>query len=812
MFPPSVNRYARVAADNRMSSLPGNDFTGWEFPDGVSDACPAEDLARLVQPYGTSEIRQGSSAPRGIVFIKRVRSNAFARSRSNLCWDYTTSPKIRATCSAHTLWQIEMGKSKTVLAGTPEFASASTDGDCVSCCESETVYNAQCSPGSGRSFSECCPYQRRAPNAIFVQPYVAPAMTPAPAPAATPAPSPFPTLAPTPSPTPISTPPVSATTYAAGMRVFNAETSVFDSCFGLVGNTHYTPLCSGYHRKTAGSAGWVQATVNSQNQQCISCCDTSYGNSGGDSRCWFMSQTFASCCAHDSLSVSPAPAPTADHSTFPLSASKCWPNNLKVMVGVAVLRPMCGAFKFVDSANVPNVPAFNSSTASNLPCRSCCDTSLSPTGDARCWPAAGAGYAACCHPPAPTPGPPNAGAATAAFASKPAWDNATQSPSPWTNVLKVTDSWWNGRLPERSEQGPPRGHQISDFVTAVLKYQVYCAQRSLPTAPLYDPEASRTNGPPAPFSDAAMQQWVADLFNDFLTGALRLPLIINAAGLKEVPSALLEFGGAKEICAKLPSVTNYVSGCDCRVDPQCVSRKEHKFTFFFGSKGIIAELNMDSPVPTSCSYFRQLEAFEKMGVKNYQPLIDITRTNARKIAGVNVSYNVNLTDLVELRGVKWYSLRDRLQAAMVKKWNPAFDYREPETNATSVWSEYLRQCEPTRCYYFQKQTNSLATKLGLFLAIIGGLVALLKPAINGAVNGIANKLVGKPKDISELHMQKSEELVATLSPKPKLGALGSSMGSSMRNMLGNSLKMGGSKRMTSLLSKPSKVVPSRASD
>merc|ERR1712028_32259 len=105
---------------------------------------------------------------------------------------------------------------------------------------------------------------------------------------------------------------------------------------------------------------------------------------------------------------------------------------------------------------------------------------------------------------------------------------------------------------------------------------------------------------------------------------------------------------------------------------------------------------------------------------------------------------------------------------------------------------------------------------GLFLAIIGGLVALLKPAINGAVNGIANKLVGKPKDISELHMQKSEELVATLSPKPKLGALGSSLGSSMRNMLpfnqGNSLKMGGSKRMTSLLSKPSKVVPSRASD
>ena len=94
---------------------------------------------------------------------------------------------------------------------------------------------------------------------------------------------------------------------------------------------------------------------------------------------------------------------------------------------------------------------------------------------------------------------------------------------------------------------------------------------------------------------------------------------------------------------------------------------------------------------------------------------------------------------------------------MVKEWSPAFNYREAATNSSKVWSDYVAQCDPTRCFYFQKQELSLATKVSLLLAIFGGLASLLMPAAHGLMNGI----IRIPKeDITDLHRQTHAEAVA----------------------------------------------------
>ena len=333
------------------------------------------------------------------------------------------------------------------------------------------------------------------------------------------------------------------------------------------------------------------------------------------------------------------------------------------------------------------------------------------------------------------------------------WYNESQSSGHWANLVFPNSDWWDGSLPQRYKPDAPKGHQIADFVGAVLKYQVFCAQLSLPSKLLYDEHQPRPHHqPPRPYSDATMQRWVSDLFFAWLKGELQLPLeaqkLADGSMTKRVPPAAFEYGGAKEICAELPSVVNYVSGCDCRLTPQCTSTTEHKFTYFFGSTGVVAEENIHSPVPTSCSYFRQLEAFDNFGVSGYDPLVDIVRTAPSKRAGIALSYHVNLTALHKMQNLTElgkYRLRARMRAGMVTQWNDGLDTIDAATGEPRVWTEYYEECRPTRCFYEKVQESTLVARLVVLLSAFGGLVIILKSAAV-AVVAVLDSLLHKETD------------------------------------------------------------------
>eukprot|EP00937_MAST-01D_sp_MAST-1D-sp2_P000596 g596.t1 len=229
-----------------------------------------------------------------------------------------------------------------------------------------------------------------------------------------------------------------------------------------------------------------------------------------------------------------------------------------------------------------------------------------------------------------------------------------------------------------------------------------------------------------------MQRWVSDLFEDWLGGRLVLPMRVMPDGSQHVHPAGSDFGGTRRLCKRLPSVMNYVSGCNCKLTPQCTSRTEHKYTYFFGSSGIIAEENIPSPVPTSCSYFRQLEQFKDEGLRGYNPRIDMlnsTLGSGARRAGVTLSYMLNLTEILD---EKPYDLRTRMHAGMVARWDPALDYMDAGTGMTKVWSDYYDECRPRRCYYEKVTEASLVSYLVVLLSLVGGLVPLLKSASRGA--------------------------------------------------------------------------------
>ena len=126
-----------------------------------------------------------------------------------------------------------------------------------------------------------------------------------------------------------------------------------------------------------------------------------------------------------------------------------------------------------------------------------------------------------------------------------------------------------------------------------------------------------------------MKRWVKTLFTRWATGDLKLPL--DAAGNvafddRADATKIRDFGQGKQLCAQLPSVVNYVSECDCYAEPMCESSIEHKYTFFVGTKAVVSDLSIRSPVPVACSYFRQLEvlANESKAILGYTPYTDIT--------------------------------------------------------------------------------------------------------------------------------------------------------------------------------------------
>ena len=356
------------------------------------------------------------------------------------------------------------------------------------------------------------------------------------------------------------------------------------------------------------------------------------------------------------------------------------------------------------------------------------------------------------------------------------WYKESQSSGHWANLVFPNSDWWDGSLPQRYKTDAPKGHQIADFVGAVLKYQVFCAHLALPSKLLYDEHQPRPHHqPPRPFSDATMQRWVSDLFSAWLKDELQLPLeaqrLADGSTTKRVPPAAFEYGGAKEICAQLPSVVNYVSGCDCRLTPQCTSTTEHKFTYFFGSTGVVAEENIKSPVPTSCSYFRQLEAFDNFGVSGYNPLVDIVRTSPTKRAGIDLSYHVNLTALHQMQNLTElgkYKLRERMRAGMVTKWNDGLDTIDAATGEPRVWTEYYQECRPTRCFYEKVQESTLVARLVVLLSAFGGLVIILKSAAPLLVL-VLDKL---------LHKQTPEERASVVENRKAAAVAGGGLGKS----------------------------------
>jgi hypothetical protein len=80
-----------------------------------------------------------------------------------------------------------------------------------------------------------------------------------------------------------------------------------------------------------------------------------------------------------------------------------------------------------------------------------------------------------------------------------------------------------------------------------------------------------------------------------------------------------EYGQSDGLCAKVPSVVNYVSACDCKENPLCESSTVDRFTYYFSMETIVKE-TIKAPVTISCRSFRQLEVTERSCPFQWQAL------------------------------------------------------------------------------------------------------------------------------------------------------------------------------------------------
>lgn len=306
---------------------------------------------------------------------------------------------------------------------------------------------------------------------------------------------------------------------------------------------------------------------------------------------------------------------------------------------------------------------------------------------------------------------------------------------------------------------------------SVLKYQVFCVQQGLPMRLLYDEHEPRRgrNAPPRPFSDATVQRWVGDLFDEWLRGDLALPLEqrrrADGSPVTQVPPAAREYGGSAALCARLPSVVNYVSNCDCKLEPQCNSTTEHRLLYFFGSRGIIAQFGIRSPAPTSCSYFRQLELLQDTdGVKGYNPLIDVVRNaTPHRRAGVALSYEYRLSDFFGHQNrSNNETLRDLMEKAFVDRWESSIQFKDTRPGLTDqprVWTRYYSECNPTQCFYEKAQEVNTLNRLLYLLSLIGGLVAIMAPGAQGVVN-VLDAVFYKPSAEGVAEAERNEAAMA----------------------------------------------------
>lgn len=342
---------------------------------------------------------------------------------------------------------------------------------------------------------------------------------------------------------------------------------------------------------------------------------------------------------------------------------------------------------------------------------------------------------------------------------------------------KGSDELWTGMYPTRHARHFPLGKQIALFTTAMHRYQAYCAKHNLRSMPLYN--GSSEQRPSPAWSEPHVKAWTTRLFDEWLTGDLYLPLTDR----KEVPLEGQDYGKGRQICARLPSIVNWVSDCDCKLHPQCESLKVHKYTHFFGTRQILQENNISAPTRLACSYFRQLEVLSEDGIDSFHPHSDYTlkKTKRNPTSGVPKLSRLNLDFDVQLEGhtavPKPYPLRRALEEAMVKEWH---DGLEKKTEEDKVFRRYYDECGPFDCYYDEQRDKDFSYYWQAFILAFGGLATVLIAAVNGVVNGICSavekvsKLLNKEisfykKDIYELQhsLQKRKKKINKEKPSGK---------------------------------------------
>lgn len=237
-----------------------------------------------------------------------------------------------------------------------------------------------------------------------------------------------------------------------------------------------------------------------------------------------------------------------------------------------------------------------------------------------------------------------------------------------------------------------------------------------------------------------------------------------------------------------------------------MSSIEHKYTFFVGTARVVTEQNLRTPVPITCSYFRQLEvlADPTKAIKGYTPYTDITlRRYCRPDKGVpqcpagytgagNICHNVDdpsksakvicsdgsepttmplqLGFNIALENIssipKPFDLRYNLERALVKSWDHKLHYRD---QIEGIYQSYYEMCKPQNCFYDVPQEREFATIATIFLGIVGGLAAIVRAGVSGIVDAFTSVCFGMRRlDIVELHDKNAQKAVELAERKRKI--------------------------------------------
>ena len=154
--------------------------------------------------------------------------------------------------------------------------------------------------------------------------------------------------------------------------------------------------------------------------------------------------------------------------------------------------------------------------------------------------------------------------------------------------------------------------------------------------------------------------------------------------------------------------------------------------------------NISSPVPTSCSYFRQLEILNETGVDSFHPNSDyVLREGNFQLSDnmrPNLAYNVSVQNHPAISAP--FPLRQKLESAMVDSWDEGLGDFE------KVYRRYYDKCQPQECYYEKIQEKTHTFYFNHFVLVFGGLATIMMAAVHGGINGITSVGVKVLKKIS----------------------------------------------------------------